>query len=223
MGPQVAQGFYEALHVAREHLEPIVNEPLILGWDFGHTPACVIGQEWRGHVRVYASMPSTESGTKQLIQNYVKPWLNKNAPWAVNNDHYLLHGPDPSGSKGSEGNIDDSALGWIRELLGGQISNGEVNWDRRIDPLLALLNRNVNGLPALQIDPVEGLPLIRSLRGRWYYPQDRIGNVQKDIPKKPNHPWEDLGDALLYMLGRIGKVKPKRPVPVMPEVDATGY
>jgi hypothetical protein len=41
--------------------------------------------------------------------------------------------------------------------------------------------------------------LIDSLRSRWYYPEDRFGNISADKPKKPNHPFEDCGDSYCYM------------------------
>src|ERR1041384_3465830 len=53
MGSQVAAGFNPAAHVSKEALRPIAGEPLLLGQDFGHTPATIIGQNWRGFIRVY--------------------------------------------------------------------------------------------------------------------------------------------------------------------------
>jgi hypothetical protein len=39
----------------------------------------------------------------------------------------------------------------------------------------------------LLLDPVDAQPLIKALFGRWYYSEERLRNVIKDIPKK-SHP-----------------------------------
>ena len=70
--------------------------------------------------------------------------------------------------------------------------------------MLTLLNRlnPMTGRPVLQLDPEQCQPLISTLSGRWFYPVIH-GRVSKEIPKKPNHPYEDLGDAFCYFVGGI--------------------
>ena len=69
--------------------------------------------------------------------------------------------------------------------------------------MLAIFNRSVWGTPALQIDPIEGKPLIQVLRGGWYYEKDRYGKINRDLPKK-NHPHSDVGDAFSLFVGATG-------------------
>ena len=64
--------------------------------------------------------------------------------------------------------------------------------------MLSLFNRGIAGEPALQIDPVDALPLIRALRGSWYYPHS------------------DIGDAFCYFVGRIAPSMPKWPTGLIP-------
>jgi hypothetical protein len=74
-----------------------------------------------------------------------------------------------------------------------------------IGALLTLLNQgNGRGGMALQIDPGEDTALLRrALAGEWYYAVTRGGQVVRDLPAKPNHPWEDLGDAACYFAGGV--------------------
>jgi hypothetical protein len=115
----------------------------------------------------------------------------------------ILGGYDPSGNTGEQADIDQSPIAVLEELLPGDWLEGAVSWDGRKGPMLRSFNEGIAGEPALQIDPVDGFPLIKALRGAWYYPTDKFGKVSRDLPKKPNHPHEDTGDAFCYFVGRI--------------------
>lgn len=104
-------------------------------------------------------------------------------------------------------------------ILGGYDPAGNTEeqadtdrWEGRKGPMLAVFNRAVGGMPSLQIDPVDGAPLVKMLCAAWYYPKDRLGNVSKDLLKNPNHPHEDVGDSFCYFIGRIS--------PSMPRLDS---
>lgn len=207
LGHQVAQGFRDDRHASKERLFPLKGEPLFLGWDGGHTPTVIIGQEWRGQVRVYASLTEERAGMRQLIERQVLPWLGKYAPWVMDRREYLLHGYDPALNTDEQADIDQSPIRVIEQLVGGIAIHGPVDWEARKGPMLSIMNRS----DALLIDPVDAKLLIQALSGRWYYPQDRTGAVRRDSPKKPNHPWEDLGDSFCYLISRIRPSAPKNP------------
>lgn len=217
LGPQVAQGFREDLHVAKERIHPIEGEPLCLGQDFGHTPATIIGQPWRGYRRVYAALPCERGGIRQHLENSVIPWLQTSAPWALRNSRTMIRGCyDIAGQTGEQTDIEVDPIGIIEKLLGGLWYSGPIEWESRKHCLLQGLNGHVApGQCSLQLDPVDALPLIKALSGRWHYPMDRLGQVRRDLPKKPNHPWEDLGDAFIYWLwGMISESQPPGEVKV---------
>lgn len=198
-GPQVAEGFREDLHVSPDRLRPIQGEPLLFGLDFGHTPTVTIGQPWRGSRRILAALTIERGGVKQLCENEIIPWLELHAPWARTNKHLIVGTFDPAGNTDEQTDIEKDPIGVVEELLGGIWSPGLVDWESRKHVLISMINHHVSpGKCSLQIDPVDGMGLIRALSGRWHYPQDRLGKIRKETPKKPNHPWEDYGDSFIY-------------------------
>lgn len=204
LGAQVADGFREDRHISDVELSPIKGEPLFFSWDGGHTPTMLIGQEWRGRIRIYVSLTEERAGMRQLIKNQVIPWLSKYAPWVLEDARQMIHTYDPSIDTDENADIEQNPLRVIEALLGGEFSPGPVSWEGRKGPMLTIFrSTDSNGDQALQINRKGGDLLIKALSGRWYYPKDRLGKVSRDLPKKPNHPWEDLGDAFCYLVARI--------------------
>jgi hypothetical protein len=212
LGQAVAEGFNESIHVSYERPFPVQGEQIFVGCDFGLTPTVIIGAEFQGKVEIFAALPCERGGIKQHLEFAVIPWFAKHAPWALNDMGIIQGSYDQSGDTPSQSNSDESPAQVLQDALAGYWQPGPVSWEGRKLPLLAILNRSVWGTPALQIDPIEGLPLIRALRGGWYYEKDRYGNVSRDLPKK-NHPHSDLGDALCYMLSRIAPASAVKNLP----------
>jgi hypothetical protein len=213
LGATVTPGFRDE-HIAPAAIPPVPNVPLGIGWDGGHTPTAVIGSSYQGAVLIHAALSAERAGTRQLIEQYVKPWLALHAPWCLAAPNLLRHWVDPSMATGEQGDIDQDPVQVIRKLLGGSVREGAVKWTARLEPGAALLERfNVHtGRPTLQIDPVGGLLLIRALRGRWYFPTVH-GQVSRDLPVK-NHPWSDVGDSFLYLIGGLAPSRgPSKPYP----------
>ncbi len=213
-GQPVARGFNFEGHVAAGALEPLEEIPLVLGWDAGHTPTCVVMQPAKGHVYVYAGLYQINSGLRQLIVEDVKPWLAQHAPWSLRGPigdaspfrHYTDH--VMGAYESTDADVSPHRL--IRQLLGGVCHLGQSAWTPRIDPLLALFLRScTDGSRALQIANTEHTrDMIRALMGRWNYPTTASGNLRTDRPNKNDHPWSDLGDCLCYGVGGIAPSKP---------------
>lgn len=209
LGEEVAKGFREDVHVTTKEISLLPGEPIFLGFDFGHTPTCVIAQPLfvKGFqmLVVKAGLYLMGQGMKQLMDEKVMPWLAKYAPWTLRDvDSYLLCGYDPSGEKGEEADIDNSALQTIKDILnGGDFEPGPTIWEPRREALAGMLMRR-NGLLIERNDFT--VDLIRACSGRWYVAKSHQGELRSDKPKKPNHPWEDLGDSLIYCIIRYGVI-----------------
>ena len=207
-GPQVAKGYNALTHVAPGPLQ-IAQAELWCGWDSApnaHTHATVIGQRVGADVRVFAALVSEETGLRQHLESCVIPWLTRRAPWVLaRGGEALLHRYDPAMDTREGGDIDMNPVARIRRSLGGNFRRGAIDWPARSGPVLALLNMgNGRGGMALQIDPGEDTILLRkALASRWHYAVTRGGTVIRDLPAKPNHPHEDVGDAFCYFAGGI--------------------
>lgn len=216
LGPQVADGFSLDLHVMKERLKPVIGEPLALGVDFGLTPTAIIGQVVRGVRRVYASLTLEHGGITQLIDNEILPWLAQHASWALRNRQMIYGCYDVSGQTAEQSDIERDPVSILESKLPGLWFPGPVNWDARKHVLLSALHHHVSpGQVSLQIDPIDAKGLMQALGGRWHYAVDRQGQIRRDLPKKPNHPWEDYGDAFIYWLWSLtSEAQPPGPLKV---------
>ena len=75
-GTPVYPEYDETLHPAAGPLAPIPGQPLILGWDFGLTPACAAVQlDPRGRLLVLAEWVGQSVGIRNFVARVVKPDL----------------------------------------------------------------------------------------------------------------------------------------------------
>jgi len=204
LGNPVALGFSYDRHVSASRLVPLASGlEICLGFDGGQTPSCTIGQQLEnGQINIFASL-TVKGGMKQLIEYEVEPWLSRNIPWLLKNPELMLIGHDPSLGSDNDSDADKPSLYEIQSHFPDAAleTPGTNQWPVRREVLLNALSRQYSIL----LDPQGCDGLIKALNGRWYYPKQHASDGNKsDIPKKPNHPWEDLGDSLIELLRRYG-------------------
>lgn len=74
-GKLVYGDYSNSVHCAEVKANP--DYPIALGWDFGHTPACVIGQYIDGQMRILAEIWSDDSTTRAFARDQVRPFLQR--------------------------------------------------------------------------------------------------------------------------------------------------
>jgi hypothetical protein len=190
-GQPVFRAFDRETHVASSTLNHIrlQTHPLIIGMDFGLTPACTISQvDAQGRLLTFADLVSDGMGVLRFSREKLKPLLvNRFSGMNV-----LIVG-DPAGQQRAQ--TDERSVFDILKQEGFRVipakSNSVV---ARINAVDKFLTRSVDGKPGHLIDP-SCTHLIASLRGGYRYKIRTNGEVD-DKPEKNSH--SHIADAHQY-------------------------
>ena len=192
-GRPVYDGLYhDAIHVSSSPLGVYKGLPLILGWDFGMTPACVVSQLTpRGCMNVIREVVCERGGLKQFAQQAVLPLLANEFP-----DLTLQSWTDPAGAQSSQ--VDEQTCIDLLLNLGipSQIAPTNKFLPRR-EAVATFLTRLVDGKPGFQLDPSCKM-LRRGFQGGYKFSRVQVTGEERfhDMPTKNqfSHPH----DALQY-------------------------
>ena len=181
-GQPVFRAFDRDTHVASQTLNHIKlqTHPLIIGHDFGLTPACTIGQvDAQGRLLIFAELTSEGMGELRFIREKLKPLLANKFPGM----NVLVIG-DPAGQQRAQ--TDERSVFDILKQEGFRVLPAKSNSiAARINAVDKWLTRAVDGKPALLIDP-ECKTLIAGLRGGYRYKIRKNGEAD-DVPEKNSY------------------------------------
>jgi hypothetical protein len=190
-GQPVFRAFNLDTHVAENPLNYIksTTHPLIIGMDFGLTPACTISQvDTFGRFLTYADIISDGMGTLRFVREKLKPLLANKFPGMP----VLIIG-DPAGTQRAQ--TDERSVFDILRQEGFRVipakSNSVV---ARLSAVDSLLTRISDGKPAMLIDP-GCRNLINALRGGYRYKIKTTGDID-DKPEK--NKYSHVADAFQY-------------------------
>lgn len=190
IGKAVTPQWSDKLHLAIG-LVPIPRVPLVLLWDFGHNPTCIVTQKTpMGSWNILDAIVGEGIGVEELIMDEVRPLLQtkyRGYSWS--------HIGDPQGKQREQTSIKRSAVSFLKRELGGSWRDGPVGQDARFEPLRAVLSRNINGRGLVQVDRTNAKAVWLALRGGWHYHVARTGTISGE-PKKDIH--SHPGDAMGY-------------------------
>ena len=148
-GKRVYPEFNPDLH-AVESLTAVQGESLILGWDFGLTPACVVLQlTARGMLMCLKEYVSDGMGIRSFAESIVMPGLLKDFPYCKVGE---LSIGDPAGNTRSEVVEEMSCIGELNSL-GIPTRAAQTNdLAPRLGGVRYFLNKMVDGKPGFILD-----------------------------------------------------------------------
>lgn len=195
-GKPVYPEYSDKVHVASEELQGNPHLPIYLGWDFGLTPACIIGQmSPKGQLLILDELVAEDMGIRQFATDVVKPLLlNK-----YQRNKFISVG-DPAGMNRAQ--TDERTC--FQELHEAGIATEPANTNDfipRRESVAFYLNRMSSGEPGFLLSPT-----CKSLRkgfiGGYRYERLKVaGERYRDRPVKDrfSHPH----DALQYLCLKV--------------------
>lgn len=194
------QVYSDSLHVSPTPIGVWRNHPLLLGWDFGLTPACIVGQLTpSGRLNILREYVCERAGIRQFATDVVKPALANEFKGLQ-----IISDGDPAGDQASQ--VDEQTpineLGRLGIPTDAAVTN---NFTSRRDSVLYFLTRLVDGKPAFQLDPSCQV-LRKGFAGGYHFSRIQVAGDErfKDEPNKNkySHPH----DALQYLCLRAAGV-----------------
>ena len=202
--------FNDTMHISDTILfQP--DEPLVVGLDFGLTPAAIFGQQTaRGGVNILAELTSDGMGINQFYSLVIRPFVLKHFAQAPR----ITWIGDPAGNRRAD--TDEQTV--FKELsdLGISVEPGNTNdLTMRIEAVRFYLRLMAGDKPAFQVHP-RCHQLRKGFNGGYKFRRIQVIGEQKfmSVPDKNiySHPHDALQYLMMYFRGDISPGKPyKRP------------
>lgn len=193
-GRRVYDSYNDDLHSV-PNLVPLHGVGLLLGFDFGLTPACVIAQlSPIGQLRILKEFVSERLSLRELLQQVVKPYLA-----TVYSDYTVESvAADPAGKQDSSTDAKD-CFDILREegLYAHPAYTNNIT--PRIDAVKYFLNRLVDGQAALLVSRSECPTLRKGFIGGYNYKRVRIASDERYYDKPDKNRYSHVHDALQYI------------------------
>jgi hypothetical protein len=201
-GRPIFPEYVDSVHCAREPLEAVIGVPLIIGMDFGLTPAVEIGQQLAGgRWQIIDELVAEDMGVERFAER-LRGHLARHYPNHRGESDVEVYG-DPAGNARAQTD-ERTCIQIVREVARLRCQAAPSNdLTFRLEAVRGCLNRMVDGKPGFQISP-KCKVLRRGLAGGYSYRRLQVGEERySDRPDKnaASHP----ADALQYLLTGDGE------------------
>jgi len=189
-GKPVYPMFNEEVHIAKEPILPVANIPLIIGLDFGLTPAAAICQHIRGKWLILGELVAEDMGIIRFTET-----LKRDLAMRYPNMQTLVYG-DPSGDYRAQ--TDERTPFQILRSAGIRaFPAGNNDISLRIEAVTSPLNRMVDGQAGFLIDN-RCVNLIKGFRGGYGYRRMQVSGAERHEDKPEKNKFSHIHDALQY-------------------------
>lgn len=192
-GRPVYSEYVDSVHCAKEPLEVWRGLPLIIGMDFGLTPAAILCQETgRGQFRAVDEVVATDVGLTSFLQNALGPRLRLPRYSGLP----LMVQCDPAGK--SRMQTDEQTCIQILERAGYRVQPAGTNsFAARREAVAQRLMRMIDGTPGLLISPSCQV-LRKGFQGGYRFRRVQVAGEERFQDEPDKNRFSHPHDALQY-------------------------
>lgn len=185
---------------AVDSLTAIQGEPLILGWDFGLTPACIVLQlTQRGTLMMLKEYLGDGIGLRSFAESVVLPGLLRDFPYCK----VGMSVGDPAGTHRNEIMEEMSCIGELCQLGINTIPAETNDIAPRLAAVRYFLNKMIDGKPAFIMDRKKCPVSYKGFLKEYYYQRLAVAGEEryKDKPHKnmASHPMDAIQYPCLHL------------------------
>lgn len=188
-GDRIFTSYNDDVH-SKESLEFDRSLQVIIGFDFGLTPAAIFVQQTpRGQLKIIKEFCSSDMFLERFLDNVIVPYISKNLQ-----GYKIIALGDPAGvNRESNGN---TAIGIIKSRKIAAIPASTNVITKRLAAIDGFLTRMIDGMPGLVVSRT-GCPTIRKGFNEKYQ-WKVIGGEKFPDKNEYSHPMDGLQYACLY-------------------------
>ena len=191
-GKPIYPMFTDELHIAKEPILPVAGLPIIIGMDFGLTPAAVFAQNMRGKWLILDELVAEDMGIVRFAELFRKEFA-ANFPAM----QAMVYG-DPAGDYRAQ--TDERTPFQILRTAGIKAyPAGNNDVALRLEAVSGALNRLIDGQPGFIVDK-KCVNLIKGFRGGYQYRRMQVSGAERYEEKPNKNKFSHVHDALQYAL-----------------------
>ena len=209
-GKAVFEDYSRARHESKVPLEAHMGLPLLCGWDFGLTPACIVAQLREGTLYVLREFTAQNKSIDRFAP-HVMQQLKQYFPEWVDQKRDFCHYVDPAGFVKEQ----VTARTCVTEMAKCGLKNISAPYTRNdIEPRIRgvekfLLQHTKDGA-GLQLYPPHCPTLAKGFAGGYRYPE-KYEKVEPKRPEPIKDSYSHPHDALQYLCGGANSLMHSRP------------
>lgn len=195
-GQPVYPEYSEVMHLRATDYTPRPGTEIVLGWDYGLTPACAFMELTpRGTLEVFDELTSTRMGISQFTEQ-VNLKLAREYPECVVSLEY----GDPAGGAGAQ--TDERSCFDIQHELGRSVMPGAKTITDRLEGVRYFLTRMADGQPAFRLSPRCRM-LRKGFSGGYKYRRLQVSYDERYTETPDKNEYSHVQDALNHAVGEI--------------------